>query len=129
MSTSEGNFNCSCQTELNWQLKEYVFVISGCALAVKGRLGTGTLGQYRLLQMHSACAVLCLFPLCFFGHSSHICESFKGKVLEMLCVRSIQVHSLYSLRKPETLVCKQRGRGREGLTRQPGFHLFFQCCI
>lgn len=61
----------------------------------------------------------------FFGHSSHICESFKGKVLEMLCVRSIQVHSLYSLGKPETLVCKQWGREREGLTGQPGFIFSF----
>lgn len=65
------------------------------------------------------------FLFVFFGHSSHICESFKGKAWEMLCVRSIQVHSLYVLRKPETLVCKQRGRGREGLTRQPGLIFSF----
>lgn len=49
MSTSEGNFDCNCQTELNWQLKECVFVISSCALAVKERLGNGTLGQNCLL--------------------------------------------------------------------------------
>lgn len=120
MTITEGNFTCSCQTELNWQPKECVFVIPSSALAVKERLRHGTLRQYHLIQIHSGCAEPCTFSLCFFfGHSSHICESFKGKFWEMLCVRSIQVHSLYVLRKPEILVCKQRGRGREGLTRQP----------
>lgn len=64
-----------------------------------------------------------LFAL--FGPSSHVCESSKGKVWGMLCVRSAQVHSLFILRKPETLECKQGGRGKEGLIRQSGLIFSF----
>lgn len=65
MNRTEANFSCSCQTELSWQGKECVFVISSCALAVEQGLGHGTLGQSQLFQICSACTVSCIFPLCF----------------------------------------------------------------
>lgn len=66
------------------------------------------------LRLYSA---LHFFSLLFLV-AAHTSVNHSRGNSEMLCVRSIQVHSLYVLRKPEILVCKQRGRGREGLTRQ-----------
>lgn len=66
MNITEGNFTWNCQTELNWQLKECVFLVSSCALVVKERLRRGTLRQYHLFQIHSASTLPCIFPLCFF---------------------------------------------------------------
>lgn len=80
MNRTEADFTCGCQTKLNWQGKECVFVISSCALAVEEGLGHGTLGQSRLFQICSACTVSCIFLIALFGPSSHVCESSKGKV-------------------------------------------------
>lgn len=78
MTRTEANFTCSCQTELNWQGQECVFVMSSCALAVEEGFWNGTLGQSHLFQIPVLYPAFFLFAL--FGASSHMCESSKGKV-------------------------------------------------
>lgn len=65
MTITEGNFTCSCQTELNWQPKECVFVIPSGALAVKETQAWHTQTTSPLSNSLSLCSTLHFFSLLF----------------------------------------------------------------